>query len=263
MIIVDAAVHIWRPEAPDRPWMPGRKAHLPEPLSYEKLSAMMDEAGVSSTILVPPSWEGDRNDYSLEAAQKFPNRFAVMGRFAINKPEDRPKLETWRSQKGMLGIRVTMHHAWDRGWITDGTADWLWPAAERLGIPLMLYAPFNHKDVADVAARHPRFAPDPRPPWHAHFTQGRGHQGVDRRYRAASETSKHIRETDSRTVVLDAAVSVQKYSPLYPAARRSVRVEALLLGNGRVSFARAHQLASFLLVRCFCHTGSRTLGALL
>jgi len=87
MMIIDAGLHVWPPEAPDRPWMPGRKAHLPEPLTHEKFSAMMKEAGVEHAILVPPSWEGDRVDYSLEAAQKYPNRFAVMGRFPINKPE--------------------------------------------------------------------------------------------------------------------------------------------------------------------------------
>jgi predicted TIM-barrel fold metal-dependent hydrolase len=71
MMIIDAGVHVWRPEAPDRPWMPGRKAHLPEPLTYEKFSAMMKGVGVEHAILVPPSWEGDRVDYSLEAAQKY------------------------------------------------------------------------------------------------------------------------------------------------------------------------------------------------
>jgi predicted TIM-barrel fold metal-dependent hydrolase len=103
MMIIDAGVHVWRPEAPDRPWMPSRKAHLPQPLTYEKFGAMMKEAGVEHAILVPPSWEGDRVDYSLEAAQKYPDRFAVMGRFPINKPKERSKLETWRDQKGMLG----------------------------------------------------------------------------------------------------------------------------------------------------------------
>jgi predicted TIM-barrel fold metal-dependent hydrolase len=156
MMIIDAGVHVWRPEAPDRPWMPGRKAHLPEPLTYEKFSAMMKEAGVEHAILVPPSWEGDRVDYSLEAAQKYPDRFAVMGRFPINKPEERSKLETWRDQRGMLGVRLTLHHEWDRTWMQDGTADWFWPAAERLGIPVMLNAPYTHKEIGEVAARHRR-----------------------------------------------------------------------------------------------------------
>lgn len=39
MMIMDAGVHVWRPQAPDRPWMPGRKAHLPEPLTYEKFGS--------------------------------------------------------------------------------------------------------------------------------------------------------------------------------------------------------------------------------
>jgi predicted TIM-barrel fold metal-dependent hydrolase len=156
MMIIDSGVHIWLPEAPDRRWMPGRTAHLPEPLTYQKFSAVMDASGVEHAILVPPSWEGERIDYSLEAAQKFPNRFAVMGRFPINEPAERPKLETWRQQKGMLGVRLTLHHEWDRAWMSDGTADWFWPAAERLGIPVMLNAPYSHKEIGEVAERHPR-----------------------------------------------------------------------------------------------------------
>ena len=29
-------------------------------------------------MIVPPSWEGDRNDLALEAARLHPDRFAVM-----------------------------------------------------------------------------------------------------------------------------------------------------------------------------------------
>jgi predicted TIM-barrel fold metal-dependent hydrolase len=38
MMIIDSGVHVWLPEAPDRPWMPGRTAHLPEPLTYQKFA---------------------------------------------------------------------------------------------------------------------------------------------------------------------------------------------------------------------------------
>ena len=40
----------------------------------------MDAAGVARVVIVPPSWEGDRNDLALEAARLHPDRFAVMGR---------------------------------------------------------------------------------------------------------------------------------------------------------------------------------------
>jgi L-fuconolactonase len=155
MVITDSGVHVWRAAGPDRPWQPGREPHLPAPIGYDDLSAMMAEAGVDRAILVPPSWEGERIDYSLEAAAKYPDRFAVMGRIPIERPQARAMLETWKSHPGMLGVRLTFHHAWDRPWMSDGTADWFWPAAERLGIPVMLNAPTLQAEIAEIAVRHP------------------------------------------------------------------------------------------------------------
>jgi predicted TIM-barrel fold metal-dependent hydrolase len=156
MIVIDSGLHVWPAETPDRPWQPGRTAHLPTPIGYEDLRAMMAEAGVDRAILIPPSWEGDRADYALEAAGKYPERFAIMGRFPIERPEARPTLETWKDQPGMLGIRLTFHHEWDRPWVFDGTANWFWPAAERLDIPVMLNAPTLQAEIGKIAARHPR-----------------------------------------------------------------------------------------------------------
>ena len=155
MVIIDSGLHIWRAPSPDNPWMPGRTAHLPEPISYENLRQRMQQAGVDRAILIPPSWEGDRSDYSLEAAAKYPNRFAVMGRIPIDKPEGRAMIETWKDQPGMLGVRLTFHHPWDQDWIKNGTADWFWPAAERLGIPVMMNVPTVPPEVGEVARRHP------------------------------------------------------------------------------------------------------------
>jgi predicted TIM-barrel fold metal-dependent hydrolase len=155
MIITDSGLHVWRAEAPDRPWQAGRTAHLDTPIGYEDLRAMMDEAGIDRAVLIPPSWEGDRIDYSLEAVAKYPTRFAIMGRLPIQNPEARRLIETWKDQPGALGVRLTFHHEWDRPWMTDGTADWFWPAAERLGIPVMLNAPTLQSEIGKIAARHP------------------------------------------------------------------------------------------------------------
>src|ERR1700733_185898 len=156
MIITDSGLDIWRAETPERPWQPGRTAHLDQPMGYEDLSARMAEAGVDRAILIPPSWEGERADYSLEAVAKYPARFAIMGRLPINRPEARKMLETWKDQPGMLGVRLTFHHDWDRPWMTNGTADWFWPAAERLDIPVMLNASTLQPEIARIAERHPR-----------------------------------------------------------------------------------------------------------
>src|ERR1700676_549056 len=134
--------------------MEGR-AHLAEPLSAERLLGMMNEAGVDAAILVPPSLEGDRNDLALAAAREFPARFAVVGRVDLAKPESRVALAAWRDQPGMLGLRLTFHRPDTRAQLTDGTADWLWAAAEQHGIPLMVHAPDRLPALAEIAARHP------------------------------------------------------------------------------------------------------------
>jgi L-fuconolactonase len=157
MHIVDSQVHLWGADTPDRPWPPGRaaQAQKPYPVTKEALLLQMDLAGVRRIVIVPPSWEGDRNDLALEAARLYPDRFAVMGRIALEKPESQALLADWKKQPGMLGMRFTFHTELQRPWLTDGTANWLWPAAEKAGIPLMVLVP-RSLDVLDrIAERHP------------------------------------------------------------------------------------------------------------
>ena len=153
--IVDAQVHLWKAEARDRPWPPGgaARAHLPYPFAYDQLLALMNEGGVDRAVIVPPSWEGDRVDYALEAAAKHPDRFAVMGRIALENPASAALIPRWKEQPGMLGIRVTFLRA-HASWLTDGTADWFWPAAEQAGIPVMFLA-IDMARFARIAERHP------------------------------------------------------------------------------------------------------------
>jgi predicted TIM-barrel fold metal-dependent hydrolase len=152
-MIVDAQVHLWKAESDDWKWVPGRKPQLPEPFTIEKLVALMDEAGVDRAVIVPPSWPGDRNDYGLEAAKRYPNRFAVMGRIPLH-PDSAKLLPKWREQPGMVGVRLTFMREQAVN-LTNGAADWLWPAAEKAGLPVMFLAPDNIPKFAPIAERHP------------------------------------------------------------------------------------------------------------
>ena len=156
MVITDAQVHLWPADTPERPWPEYGKsyAHGDELLGDEML-AKMDEAGVDRAVLVPPSWEGDRNEFCLEAATRHPTRFAVMGRLAIERDETREVIDTWLEQPGMLGVRLTFHRDFMRAWLADGTVDWFWTAAERLGMPVMVFVPGSIPEIATVAERHP------------------------------------------------------------------------------------------------------------
>ena len=85
---------------------------------------------------------GHRNDYAQEAVKRYPERFAVMGRIALDDPETAALLPRWKEQPGMLGIRLTFQRE-QAALLTDGTADWFWPAAEKAGMPIMFFAPGN------------------------------------------------------------------------------------------------------------------------
>jgi predicted TIM-barrel fold metal-dependent hydrolase len=154
-LIVDAQVHLWKAESSDWPWVPGMKPQMPEPFTIEKLVPLMDEAGVDRAVIVPPSWPGDRNDYGIEAAKRYPNRFAVMGRIPLKNPESAALLPRWKEQPGMLGVRVTFLGP-AAAWLTDGTADWFWPAAEKARLPVMFLSPGQAGELARIAERHPQ-----------------------------------------------------------------------------------------------------------
>jgi len=155
-MIVDSQLHLWTADTPERPWIPGgqARAHLPEPLIWQKVLPLMDEAGIDRAIIVPPTWPGDDNDHALEAAAVHPDRFAVMGRFAIERPEDKRLLPAWKQQKGMLGIRVAFNHE-KTSWIVDGTADWLWAAAQEHDVPLMIFVPDAPEQIGRIARDYP------------------------------------------------------------------------------------------------------------
>ena len=154
-MIVDAQVHLWKAETPDWQWVPGLKPQLPEPMTIERLVPLMDEAGVDRVVIVPPSWIGDRNDYGLEAVRRYPDRFRVMGRFPIQNREAAPLLATWKQQPGMLGIRLTFNSDTTKRWLTDGTADWFWDAAEKANVPVYVFPPGQTAKFGPIAERHP------------------------------------------------------------------------------------------------------------
>ena len=155
MRIVDAQVHIWAADTADRPWpASGRSSpHRSEPFSAADLLAEMDAAGVDRAVLVPPSWEGDRNDLALEACRQHPDRFAIMGRLDMD-PANASALATWRTQPGMLGLRFTLRP--QHTWLTDGSGEWLWRGAEQHGLPIMLSCPGMLPIIDRIAERHPK-----------------------------------------------------------------------------------------------------------
>jgi len=157
MFVVDSQVHIWAADIPERPWPKRGKPHRLAPLGKDELLREMDAAGVDRVVIVPPSWEGDRNDLGLEAAQAHPNRFAVMGRLDPQAPSSPGTLATWRRQPGMLGLRFAFVGPIMQPLLTEGDMDWVWSEAEKAGVPLYVLVPHSMVHLIDaVAERYPR-----------------------------------------------------------------------------------------------------------
>ena len=186
-MIVNSQIHVWKASTPERPWNPGAQAQMPEPFGYERLHTMMDEAGVDRVMLVPPSWEGERNDYAAEAVAKYPDRFGMMGRIHLDDPKTHALVPTWKQQRNMFGIRLAFTPT-SAKWLTDGTADWFWPAAEKAGIPVMFLGG-GMPNFARIAERHPQ------------LQLIIDHMGL----------SIAIAQADKREEAIDASVALAKY----------------------------------------------------
>jgi L-fuconolactonase len=161
MLIVDSQVHIWGADTPERPWPvpPAGLKAVPVhnngvPFTKDFLLAEMNKADVDRIIIVPPSWEGDRNDLALEAAQQHPDRFAIMGRLDVTAPDAREQIRGWLKQPGMLGLRFALHTPLLERPFVSGQLDWVWGEAEAAGVPIMVLVPHRLMPAIDRVADH-------------------------------------------------------------------------------------------------------------
>ena len=157
MEVVDSQVHIWGAHTPERPWPARAHAQRDTPVTAEEVVGWMDAAGVDRAVLVPPSWEGDRNDLALDAVTRYPRRFAIMGRLDPDTPAAREEMARWKQQPGMLGLRFTFHTPVLLQPLLDGRFGWVWGEAERHDLPIMLLIHHPHMHLIEAVARaHPR-----------------------------------------------------------------------------------------------------------
>ena len=150
MLIADAQVHIWTSGTP---------VNIHRQVSHytkDELLKDKDEAGVDRVLLHPPSWDVRANEVAIEAAKAHPERLAILGFFDVSRRENRSLVDHWNEQPGMLGLRFAFLKPGEENWLVDGTVDWLWPAAEKAGLPIGLLVPNRSEVVGKIAARHPK-----------------------------------------------------------------------------------------------------------
>jgi predicted TIM-barrel fold metal-dependent hydrolase len=150
MLVVDAQVHLWRNN------LPTNQNHR-QILNFtaEDLLREMDEAGVDAALVHPPGWDPNSNQLAIDAARERPTRLGILGNFPIDQPPNRERVEGWKNQPGMLGLRWALNQPYQEAWTRDGTLDWLWPVAESAGVPIAFIGPGTQAMIGRVAERYP------------------------------------------------------------------------------------------------------------
>ncbi len=153
MKIIDAQVHIWSQTV-----IPPAGGHRQiSKFTAEELLAEMDGAGVDAGLIHPPaSWDPDANAYAIQAAKKYPDRFAIMGQFPPEDPDNVRLIPGWRNQPGMKGLRWALYYHEQPRLLAEGKLDWIWAAAEKEGLPVSLQAGVFLKKFQSIAEVHPR-----------------------------------------------------------------------------------------------------------
>jgi L-fuconolactonase len=152
MLIVDAQVHVWSQGNPSG-------HHRQTPITVEVLRQQMAQAGVDRVLLVPPLWDPGGNAYSLAAAERFPDQFAVMGLLpleGLEPAQGSAHILGWKHQRGMVGLRFLFNSPGRIAPLRSGSLEWVWPAAEEAGLAVALLVPNALEVVADIASRYPR-----------------------------------------------------------------------------------------------------------
>jgi predicted TIM-barrel fold metal-dependent hydrolase len=150
MPVVDAQIHIWTGHKPTN--VNHRQV---ENFTAADVLKEMDEGGVDAAVIHPPGWDPNSNALALEAAKAHPKRLAILGNFPLDKPESKTAIDRIKGQPGMLGLRFALLQPHQQTWLTDGSLDWLWPAAERAGMPVALLGGDLFRAIATIAQRHP------------------------------------------------------------------------------------------------------------
>jgi len=150
MQIVDAQIHLWtNDKAPPH--------HRQQPFRIDDALRAMNVAGVDRAINCPAIWDPQANAYAVEAARLHPDRFATLGWFNLDREPDSQFLDEFVRQPGMLGLRFVFWNQEQLESFAAGKLDWIWEAADRLGIPVGFTLPTSlYGPLASVAVRYPR-----------------------------------------------------------------------------------------------------------
>src|ERR1700761_2049456 len=105
--IIDAQVHAYAANTPDRPWhdVPNWPAHV----TGDEMVAAMDKVGVDGAIYISPftMYQYDAS-YAVSVQKAHPDRFALVKPVNPDDPAVADIIADWKKSPGAVGIRIIM-----------------------------------------------------------------------------------------------------------------------------------------------------------
>ncbi len=167
MELIDAQVHTYERDHPGRPWDPAfgrgggpvmeaaRKHAEATAVPRERMVEALDATGIDAAVLVATSHYGWDNGYSLEAAEMYPGRFAVVGRVDHTREDVDEAVQEWRAHPAAVGLRVIVVSDAVRDQLRDGAYARLLAACQRHEVPVCVFPPGYLAEVNAIAAAYP------------------------------------------------------------------------------------------------------------
>jgi len=150
MLTIDAQVHAYERDRPERPWTAVLEG--PPEVTGDDMVAAMDAVGVDGALLVSP-YTMYRYDpsYALEVHAKHPGRFGLIKPFDPTDPAVADQVADWAKNKGVVGVRWMI--AYDKP-VDPGEpgVKRFFDAAAHHGLPLNILA-WGRMDTAEALAR--------------------------------------------------------------------------------------------------------------
>lgn len=153
MPIIDAQVHAYERNRPDRPWQGTLQG--PAEVTGDQMVAAMDEVGVDGAVLVSPfSMYGYDPSYALEVRARHPGRFGLVRPVDPTDPAVHEEIAEWAAKDGTVGIRIMLRDPLSADPADPGIGRVLNAAAQH-DLPVNLLCWGRLDQAKGLAARHP------------------------------------------------------------------------------------------------------------
>lgn len=153
MLTIDAQVHAYESDRPERPWTAVLAG--PPQVTGDDMVAAMDAVGVDGALLVSVFTMYRFDDsYAREVGAAHPGRFGLIKPVDANDPAVADTIAEWAALDGTVAVRIMMNDTVSSDPADPGINRVLASAASH-GLPVNLLAYGRMAQVAELAANNP------------------------------------------------------------------------------------------------------------